>query len=73
MVVPASGRSGRIGVAVRAADVDVRVGVTVGGDTLAGTVNVVVPLEPFRFGTCVAASSLSLHVGPDPVRGADVV
>ena len=48
-------------------------GSTVGGITLAGTVNAVDPLEPFRFGTCVAASSLSLHVGPDPVRGADVV
>ena len=44
-----------------------------GAITLAGTVNAVDPLEPFRFGTCVAASSLSLHVGPDPVRGADVV
>jgi hypothetical protein len=71
--VRVSDLSGRIGVAVRAADVDVRVGVAVGGITLAGTVNAVDPLEPFRFGTCVAASSLSLHVGPDPVRGADVV
>ncbi|WP_456786147.1 hypothetical protein [Cellulomonas sp. P5_C5] len=73
MAVLVSGESGRIGAAVRAVDVEVRVGVTVGGITLAGTVNAVDPLEPFRLGTCVAASSLSLHVGPDPVRGADVV
>ncbi|WP_235520767.1 hypothetical protein [Cellulomonas sp. Leaf395] len=63
-----------MGAVVRAAVVDVRVGVpVVGGMTLAGTVNAVDPLEPFRLGTCVAASSVALHVGPDPVRGAEVV
>ncbi|WP_235518433.1 hypothetical protein [Cellulomonas sp. Leaf334] len=65
--------SGRIGAAVLAADVEVRVGVTVGGITLAGTVKAVDPLDPFRLGTCVAGSSVSVHVGPVPVRGADVV
>ncbi|WP_246125478.1 hypothetical protein [Cellulomonas xylanilytica] len=73
MAVVVSGRSGRIGADVRAVDVEVRVGVAVGGITLAGTVNAADPLEPLRLGTCVAASSLSLHVGPDPVRGAEVV
>jgi hypothetical protein len=73
VAVRVSDFSGRVGVVVRAADADVRVGVAVGGITLAGTVNAVDPLEPLRLGTCVAASSPSLHVGPDPVRGADVV